>query len=93
MNTAIQTGTTVRMASGQRGTVTGQTVAGLWTVRWESGRSLAYAAAEIQARFSPANVVTQQSTSPVPMRGYARVSRCPNPRDCGAPTCDGSCNY
>lgn len=29
----------------------------------------------------------------LPAKPVARNSRCPNPRDCGDPACDGTCGY
>lgn len=34
-----------------------------------------------------------RSVAPAAVKTPARNSRCPRPRDCGDPTCDGSCGY
>lgn len=51
-------------------------------------------------RPEPSVVVAQEEAkrvgpvaAPAPRPARARNWRCPNPRDCGDPTCDGSCGY
>lgn len=85
----------VRMASGKTGTVLRQGAAGRWVIRWtDSGTTMAYTAEDIASRMTVGAPVSASATPiSASSRGYARRSRCPNPRDCGDPTCDGQCGH
>jgi hypothetical protein len=93
----IEVGATVRMQSGKTGLVTRQVANGRWVIRWlDSGNCMSYSAADIASRMTvwqSKRAVSVTASPAVSVRSYPKQSRCRNPRDCGDPTCNGSCGY
>lgn len=92
--TTLFPGTTIRSKTSSAQGVILRHENGRYAIRFASGTVSSLSEADVAARFMVVQAVKNVTTAPQSAPLVRRSNwRCPNPRDCGDPTCDGSCGY